>query len=397
MSKIICHIIGMDEINKKKLINDLIENVKIIDLDVMQMATYNHPELMSQKKKWEEISSDIIIKQRQKNLTGSKTNTQIKKLMTNRNLIRQNIHSLWKNKISGMIDNELSFVNNQYIIFVGFNIFPKDYRVKINLPIDSDGSEIHKKIIFNIPSTLYAENQIQYYINTQSARIIKGKFPLNLLKPEYLKNKYDKFTSFYEKQGYLPVDINDLIAHIQKLIVSIPLNSTNSLFSNPTIRLNSSSQLDGSSDNVSSGSVQLVEDLDKKITDSSVQLLKDKNLRESTVQLINAPVNKYKIDNLVKPTAISITNIDTLSKSEKNVFVATMFKCGDVIPVNSRTPLEGFYTREAAIKNMKTRIKKITQIYLYEIRAEQFSKINGKLIATQSLYPTNEDSYLLTI
>ncbi|AGC02029.1 hypothetical protein H012_gp430 [Acanthamoeba polyphaga moumouvirus] len=60
----------------------------------------------------------------------------------------------------------------------------------------------NNKIIYDISAIDYASNQIKYYLNKYQDKIIKGTFPLNLLKQDYLISKYQKFTDFYLKQGY---------------------------------------------------------------------------------------------------------------------------------------------------------------------------------------------------
>lgn len=50
MSNIIAHLIGIDEIHKKKLIDMLPKNISVIDLDLYQQNIYNHKEIIEQKK-----------------------------------------------------------------------------------------------------------------------------------------------------------------------------------------------------------------------------------------------------------------------------------------------------------------------------------------------------------
>ena len=255
---------------------------------------------------------------KQKNLIGSKrmqsTNidAKIKKLMAKRNTIRQNIHHLWKNKMSDSINKQLDPM--QHILFIGFNIFPKDYRVKINLPMAplqiNIGNNIYlNKIFYDIRPSSYAANQIKFYLKAYTDKIVRGAFPLNLLNTQYLGNKYEKFTEYYYKQGYSPVPHNNLI--------------------------------------------DLIKQLNKQL------------------------INRDKI-------------------IDKTVYIATLYKAGDTIPVNGRTPIEGFLNKEDAITNIKTKIKHNAPIYLYKISADQFNMVDGKLFATQSLNPTNEETLLLT-
>lgn len=320
MSNIIGHIIGMDEIHKKKLLKYLPDHIKIIDLDSIQQIIYNHPEIAEQKKLWQKIENQIMVKKKQKKLIGSKRFTHnidkdINRLSLQKNNIKQNIHDLWKNKMSEKIHKEISNNNDDHILFIGCNIFPKDYRIKVNLPLQYlsimiDGQKYFNKIIYSIKSEKFASNQIKYYLHTYSDKIVRGTFPLNLLDVAYLSSKYDKFTQFYEKQGYIAVEADELMP--------------------------------------------LIEQLDDQLS--------------------------------------SIENIPN-----GNVYVATIYRSKDIIPINSKTPIEGFLTKEEAIENIKRKIKKNIPIYIYEIDIEQFQMLNGKLIATQALNPLNEESLLATI
>ena len=82
--------------------------------------------------------------------------------------------------------------------------------------------------------------------------------------------------------------------------------------------------------------------------------------------------------------------------SNKDIYLATLYKSGDIIPVNSKMPLEGFLSKDDAINDIKSKIKKNAPVYIYKLKPEQFQLMNGKLLATQPLYPFNEESILLS-
>lgn len=313
---VIGHIIGIDEIHKKKLIKQLPKNIIIIDLDIIQQKIYNDKDVVKQKMIWNGLTRDIKIQQKQKRLIGSKRVTtnnidkRIKNLMVKRNTVRQKIHTVWKNKMSNEIEKQM--VSDKNILVMGFNIFPRDYRVKINLPINTISinngmNNYSNKILYNTKPGNYASNQIKYYINAYRDKIIRGKFNLSLLDPHYLSTRYEKFFDFYHKQGYSPVDSDDLVPVIKNL-----------------------------------------------------------NKQQESLDRI------------------------------KEVYIATLFKSGDKIPVNSKTPIEGFLTRDDAIANIKTKIKKNIPIYIYKANPDQFQMINGKLIAVKEINPINEESLLMT-
>ncbi|AGF85242.1 hypothetical protein QJ854_gp540 [Moumouvirus goulette] len=208
MNKILCHIIGLDEIHKKKLIKSQ-KNIKFIDLDNIQQKIHNDQDIIHHKNLWNDISKKIfILKNQQKILKQkNKTNNDINDLICERNEIKKKIHNFWKEKIKLYFLGHLNKCGDKPIIIIGFNIFPKDYRIKFNIDMlifstRYDDKFYNNKIIYDISSIDYASNQIKFYLNRYQDKIIKGTFPLNLLKQDYLISKYQKFTDFYLKQGY---------------------------------------------------------------------------------------------------------------------------------------------------------------------------------------------------
>ncbi|QGR54020.1 hypothetical protein [Moumouvirus maliensis] len=200
MNNILCHIIGLDEIHKKKLIKSH-KNIEFIDLDDIQQKIHNDEDILNQKNIWNEMSKKICI------LKNQKIFDEINDLVDERNKIKKQIHNLWKEKIKKYYYDRIDKCKNKTIIILGFNIFPKDYRIKFNLDMliystNYDNKYYNNKIIYDISPIDYACNQIKYYLNKYQDKIIKGTFPLNLLKQDYLISKYQKFTDFYLKQGY---------------------------------------------------------------------------------------------------------------------------------------------------------------------------------------------------
>ncbi len=315
MKNILCHIVGLDEIHKKKLIKYFSGSVRFVDMDDIQQIVYNDPSIVKKKLKWDKLSKDILINKNQKKLSGSvKANffdKKISELVKKRNNVKFQIHQLWKEMIMNQFNNELKSVDtDEKIIVLGFNIFPKDYRVKVNLPINNIKiGKLSNHLLYNVRATHYAENQIKYYLKMYQNKIIKGQFPLNLLKNEYLVSKYDKFTNYYDKQGYTFINDDELYKHIEDLIDHF---------------------------------------------DESKQL------------------------------------------SNQIVYVATIFKSGDTIPFNAKSPVEGFLSRDDAITNIKTKMQKNVPVYVYEISPDQFKWVDNKLIALKQLNPMKESSIILS-
>lgn len=214
---ILAHIIGLDEIHKNKIIKNLPPDTKAIDLDLIQQSIHNSEQIIKKKNAYNRILHQIQIKQRQKKLIGSKRTNPFYEdnLIIKRNKIKRQIHLLWKNSLQNKILEKIINIDQPYVIFFGFNIFPKDYRIIVQ--IDLPKTTISNKIISNTLPSIYASNQIKYYLRTYSDKIIKGVFPLNLLKTEYLMNKYDKFIRFYDRIGYQLILLDEIESTINLL------------------------------------------------------------------------------------------------------------------------------------------------------------------------------------
>ncbi|AVG46299.1 hypothetical protein [Acanthamoeba polyphaga mimivirus] len=224
MNNIVCHIVGLDEIHKKRLIKYL-NQCHFIDLDNIQQKIHNKQNLIDQKNLWSQMSQKITILKNQQKNTNTKTSkyesNMINQLIDDRNNVKKTIHDIWKHEMSKVYKQELNNSNNKKIIIIGFNIFPKDYRVKMKieiqpLSINLNDISYNNTIIYDINPFDYASNQIKFYLNKYQDKIIRGTFPLNLLKQDYLKNKYEKITDCYSKQGYVRINKKYIIESINQ-------------------------------------------------------------------------------------------------------------------------------------------------------------------------------------
>jgi hypothetical protein len=286
------------------------EPIQIIDLDSFQQEVYNSPEISKQKMIWSEISKEILSKQRQQRIIGSKyskrrnQSASTKNLIKSRIMVKQKILSEWKKQMLSRINWNLN--PSKYTLFLGFNIHPKDYRVKI--PIETKNN-----FIYSTKGSTYASNQIKYYLNRHKDKIVKGTFPLNLLKIDYVSEKYNKFTNYYYKRDYQMIEYDSLF-HVVKKCLQNSIHG-NSIPGNPN----------------------------------------------------------------------------------KSVYVATKYDCGNTIPINSRTPIQGYKTRSDAIEAIKPTLGTCNKIYIYKVSGDQFKNHDGKLIADRSLKCKDAEALLLTI
>ena len=218
MQPVIGHFIGLDSIHKTKLIRKISDRVSVIDLDSLQHTIYNSPQVTSLKKKWEEITAEINRHQKEKKVVGSKNtiHKKIEKLRQKRDGIRDEIYEHWKE----MMGNEIERLHQEAqlpVLFLGFNIYPKDYRVSVPVPsLPSNGCWF-----FDTVPQSYASNQIKYHLDTYRDRIIKGIFPTNLLNLDYLAAKYSKFTAYYLRKKYTPLSKKNWSEAIQQRLEEI--------------------------------------------------------------------------------------------------------------------------------------------------------------------------------
>ncbi|AZL89287.1 hypothetical protein QKC54_gp0544 [Megavirus baoshan] len=226
MNNIVCHIVGLDEIHKNKL-KKYLNQCHFIDLDNIQQKIHNKQNLIDQKNIWSQISQKItILKNQQKNVNPKKSkfeSNMIKQLIDDRNNIKKKIHDIWKHEMLEAFIQKLNDTNNKKIIVIGFNIFPKDYRIRMKIDIkplsfNLNDTLYNNMIIYDINPFDYASNQIKFYLNKYQDKIIRGTFPLNLLKQDYLKNKYEKITDCYFKQGYSRVNKKNIVESINKFL-----------------------------------------------------------------------------------------------------------------------------------------------------------------------------------
>lgn len=93
MNNIVCHIVGLDEIHKKRLIKYL-NQCHFIDLDNIQQKIHNKQNLIDQKNLWSQMSQKITILKNQQKNTNTKTSkyesNMINQLIDDRNNVKNN-------------------------------------------------------------------------------------------------------------------------------------------------------------------------------------------------------------------------------------------------------------------------------------------------------------------
>lgn len=386
MNRIIAHIVCLDEIHKKNLIRKLPPSIKVIDLDQIQHQVYNCPALSQKKLEWENLTSQLMVCRKQRTLmanSNSKSNRsgierKISKLADKRAASKKEIHSMWRDMTTLGLEDAIHKLEGSYILILGFSVFPKDYRIKISIPmVELSVSKIksgifgaqmgaspepeledpnavfnlnlnlnptttifpfHNRIFLEIDPPKYASNQIKFYLKTYSQKIIQGTFPLNLLKIEYLASKYEKCIQFYIKQGYCPVQKDEMINVVNEFCTQLKTFEK--------VCENAGGNAGGNSG-------------------------------------VNAGLNLN-------------ANLNANPQSHSKIYLATLFRCSEIIPVNSKTPVQGFRTKGEAIESIRPMLIKNTTVFLYGIDPKQFRFMDGKFISGRELYPEDEESFILT-
>ena len=90
---------------------------------------------------------------------------EIKDLLKKRCNIKSNLCQIWKDQMNFLFDELINQYNNSTILLIGFNIYPKDYRIKINLPVKELPQTNKNKIICDLTPEQFASNQIKYYLS----------------------------------------------------------------------------------------------------------------------------------------------------------------------------------------------------------------------------------------
>lgn len=182
-----CHIIGLNPISKKELVDSLNKKVfNPVDLDEI------NNEILKDK------TMDSMFKSYQK-LKDSK-NDKFKELDK-----KMTIH--WENKFLELLGEKIKIDRRN--VLVGKNNHYKNLNKKINL------NTVNKFYIKNSDDEI--KNVIRYNLENYKEDIVNGTFPIEYLDFQYLSKKKDLLISSYKKSGYLEKDF-DQVKTILKLL-----------------------------------------------------------------------------------------------------------------------------------------------------------------------------------
>ena len=198
MDKIFCHIVGLNDELKKKIITILNSkdfNLEIIDLDVITQKIINDKYMNLMYNKYE----GIFEKSKQK---GSD-----KSLVNKYKDIEKKMNQYWKSKFEILLKRECNKVKEDNIILLGLNVHFKNNR--INVKIDT-------KLKFFARLNLIDNGKkiIESNLDNHRDEIIAGTFPLQYLDLEFLIKKRQALQHTYTKLKYESKSITSIISII---------------------------------------------------------------------------------------------------------------------------------------------------------------------------------------
>jgi hypothetical protein len=190
-----CHIIGLNPISKKELIETM--NIKVfnpIDLDDINNSILNDTNMNSMFKSYHKLKENKNDKFK-----------DLEKKMT--------VH--WENKFLELLGEKVKLDKKN--ILIGKNNHYKNLARKINL------NTLNKFYIKNTEDDI--KQLIKYNVDNYKSDIVSGVFPLEYLDYNYLSKKKDNLIVTYKKSGYIEKDfeqIKTILKLLEDKIIDIP-------------------------------------------------------------------------------------------------------------------------------------------------------------------------------
>jgi hypothetical protein len=208
-NNIICHIVGLNYLQKKLLKNNLNDFVKknyiiIKDLDDLTKEINNNPSMISLVQKINKLCSKKV------------KNDNIKDELQ---LMQKQIYTLWKNTLVKKLNQIISNQKSKKFIILGLSVYSKDLRYKIN--INSKYNFLH-----SLEPKKNAQEIIAYYLDKYRDKIIDGTFPLELLDINNLINRRERIYQYYLKIGYEPCTMDYIYDTIQNYLIKCSIKKT---------------------------------------------------------------------------------------------------------------------------------------------------------------------------
>ena len=186
-TNILCHIVGLNEIMKESLINEIngIDGAIIKDLDEITHKIRSDKPLSKLDNKISKLKRKIG--KNKKNCSVETTN-ECKKCVTQYN-------KLWKDTVTKKLFNVCKQNKNKKIVLLGLSTHHKNSRLKIN--IDSK-----YKYLVTTKSHKSAKQVVEYNMDKYKKHIINGTFPLKYLDHSFINKQKKSTDKIYTNFGY---------------------------------------------------------------------------------------------------------------------------------------------------------------------------------------------------
>ena len=183
MNNIFCHIVGINEIDKAKLLSRLNKyNIKLIDLDAITKNIATHSEFKELYEEYAKIINDPILK--------------IKHTSRYKELDKEMIN-YWKKLFEKKVKGEINI--DKINIVVGLSNHYKSTRTHINM---------NAKFKFFLETDNYknAKTVVKHNLDTYRHQIINGSFPVKYLDVSFVIKERNNIFKIYEKKNiYLKI------------------------------------------------------------------------------------------------------------------------------------------------------------------------------------------------
>jgi len=213
MDNIFCHIVGLNNKIKDKIIEMLQSNnfnFQIIDLDIITQKIINDKNMNLMYEKYEDYFQKSKLK------GSNKINT------TKYKEIEKKMIEYWKNKLKLLLEKEIKKNKNKQIVLIGLNTHFKNSRIFVKI-------ESKLKFFIKVDLVDNAKNVIKTNLDEHRNEIIEGTFPLEYLEIDFLVKKRENLLGIYKKNGYELKSITSIIKILSNN-TNFDLGSINDLY-----------------------------------------------------------------------------------------------------------------------------------------------------------------------
>ena len=190
MSKLSCHVIGMNPYSKKEFMEEFNNKIfNIIDLDSINQEIRDDPELDRLYGQFMKLKNDKNDKWKE---------------------VDKRMSSFWEQSFVDKVEKKI--IQKRVNIFIGMNNNYKGLAKRV--PI-----ECTNKFIVKVDPKKEVEQIIRYNLNTYKDDIIGGNFPLERINHEFLLKKRANIEATYKKLGYIEKtknEIKDILSMVEK-------------------------------------------------------------------------------------------------------------------------------------------------------------------------------------